>query len=233
MYAFVAIWLSSGTVRLCTNQMQCPLCNETKSRRGWRPCQWKANDPYNGEFLGCKKCQEDGVYIAQPFIQAELQELIVSLRKLVPSKAVCLRWSEFADVYITEVPVCTRKTWSHSGGLLCVRHRDPVHWVDATNGYSYFDPGNYIYARAFFLMVPTSFYNEETMGDFFESCLGLALLKANLNCDDDASRFQLSFARWIRKFVWTLYSIERLAGNSGNLGPRAWAQNCHSFWDNA
>jgi hypothetical protein len=214
--------------------MQCPLCNKTKYRRGWRPCQWRHQDPYREEFLGCRTCHEDGVYIAQPIIQTELQQLIADLPTLVPPKEVCLRWSEFADVYITDVLHDTRKTWSHEGGLRCKSCRDPVHWVEATTGYSYFDPGNYIYARAFFLMVPwaTSWYNEQTMGDLFESCMGFTLMKVNNSCNDDASRFQQSFALWMEKIVYTIYSLERLAGNPSKLGPRAWAQSCHHFWDN-
>ena len=177
--------------------MQCPTCNEERTRVYWRQSQWIHEKPVIHWFRQCKVCDLElpppwshygsnssssrptSPRTSQPaappadvaeLVPIEAMELIELMVGFQTEKA-----SKFVAAWM-DLPHKVRKAWSHSGAVQCRNATAPVHYHCHLNGRTYFDPGNWIYAVSLSLLCPELMayvnWNYETKGDICESIMG-------------------------------------------------------------
>ena len=91
------------------------------------------------------------------------------------------------------------KSLSYMGGLPAVYDFHPKHWEDYRTGVWYFDPSNYVYAKAIRVACPSfiadsGISDEETLGDCIEAVLGLE--RALTSQSQTGESYELLRTRW-------------------------------------
>ena len=91
------------------------------------------------------------------------------------------------------------KSLSYMGGLPAVYDFHPKHWEDYRTGVWYFDPSNYVYAKAIRVACPSfiadsGISDEETLGDCIEAVLGLECALMSQSETDET--YHLLFSPW-------------------------------------
>ena len=91
---------------------------------------------------------------------------------------------------------------------VCVKGDEPFHVLKEDD---YFDPGNSHYKLSFVLLFGDFGWNAESVGDIFESILGLQYLLRNYNVPD-VPGFPHSFARFLHDWCLALYRWRAATG---------------------
>ena len=205
-----------SSVRLAI--MICPRCSKLRgTRKGWRNSQWDASSPTMYPYDGCRQCHDSGPS------QQRVQDLIV-IRDLLAHDIADFQEGQ-ADFLWTMKQMYTSdyiegsskdqatffrtmkkklrnfgdwKSLNYNGGLPAVYEFHPKHWKDYMRDW-YFDPSNYVYAKAIRLACPSfidtsGFTNEETLGDCIEAVLGLECALMSQSETDET--YHLLFTPW-------------------------------------
>ena len=216
--------------------MECPRCREVCCRRFWKPSQWRAWSPYTAEFNCCRECNPDNLYVDYNDLLAEWNSCLSCVKYI--SETPGLKHIEGCLVRWMGMPKFQRKWLSYYGGLRRRGSHRSCGWPekllspleDEKPRFHYysdekvFDPGNYVYMLGTRLLWPQlrheNHWNAETLGDMWESFLGYADLPEEMLCKMSIARSSetalrsKSFARWIDAYMYSVYRLCLLGGNS-------------------
>jgi hypothetical protein len=170
--------------------MQCPVCNCLRYSRSWKPSQWAAYSAVINDFNCCKECSADGYTVAAGEQENSFAELAEVWCRLELKAGLRDKLLLVVQEWMSNIDHKTRKNWSHFGALRKRSADDStalVPWSsadasqssdDAYDKTAWFDPGNHCYWLVFKALWPTYSleWNKETVGDIFESMLGLHYL---------------------------------------------------------
>ena len=213
--------------------MQCPVCNVLRYSKDWRKSQWTAYDPFANEYLGCRQC--DGSVEATPIprdvdAHVESSHCVDNLRRLIPHTFSMTTFRNWVLHWVQKQSHGIRKARSHDGALRCRTSLDPKHFTDDV-GDHYFDPSNYIYSRALFLLSPQlhADFNIETLGDVVEDWLALKYHRLKLACPEKQVQHQpmMKFCLWIEDVAYYTYWLSRVRRDD-DLSPLKWANTMRS-----
>ena len=109
------------------------------------------------------------------------------------------------------------------GSEMCIR--------DSVTHMHFFEPGNYIYARAFHLafgpLAQHYQWNQQTLGDVFEAILGLAFLyKRQLHDSGSTLPGPLYLATWVELLVYKVCTASSLLQDHA-VDAQTWANNVY------
>ena len=188
--------------------MECPACLQVLPKKYWRPSQWICG-AVTEHFSQCKVCDgllAAPYWLAAPAaspppatapVAAPAPDTVPTVRSMpstpnVPTEALELIEllthfkADTCTVFVykwMELPRALRKEYSYSGAIRCRCDTDPQHYRCPRKKDCYFDPTNWVYALTMRLMMPNLMkevdWNMETIGDIFESILGLHYMVDN------------------------------------------------------
>lgn len=213
--------------------MQCPVCNVLRYSKDWRKSQWTAYDPFANEYLGCRQC--DASVQATPIprdvdAHVESSHCVDNLRLLIPHSFSITTFRNWVVHWVQKQSHGIRKARSHDGALRCRSPLDPKHFTDDV-GDHYFDPSNYIYSRALFLLSPQlhADFNIETLGDVVEDWLALKYHRLKLACPEKQVQHQpmMKFCLWIEDVAYYTYWLSRVRRDD-DVSPLKWANTMRS-----
>ena len=201
--------------------MQCLRCGETRYSRDWNQRQWKAWTPEVGDYNCCRQCSPDS-YVATGVQDAAFR--LKTIMKKMGNSRLRLTVVRFIVSWGSgdQPSQYVRKTWSYYGGIRKRRHehylrlRDDNDTEDIEEKHfapdEYYDPGNLVYMYAMQLMFLEIFdyvnWNCVTVGDIFESILGLYYLRSQ--CSRQQCPITLvRLAEWIDEYVSAIYEFMR------------------------
>ena len=157
--------------------MFCDGCGLWRSRKWWRPSQWKARSSTCWPYVGCKECHNSGApQQLVDLVRDSFKLRAWDLEDFGGGQAAFL--SEFRERHSLNI-----KWLSHRGAIPAVYEFHPKHWQDPRTGRWYFDPSNSVYMAAVQFACPefireSGLANEERVGDLIEAILGCGFVLA-------------------------------------------------------
>ena len=188
--------------------MICPVCNQWRVKRDWKPSQWGSKKAVTDNFNCCKVCSKDGIWSTAEQVEFN-HNMCVQAAVFVTSSKNDLRgiMATFIETWMEQLSKYARKELSYYGGIRRRTQADETILVCSSRAHAdedVFDPGNFTYDFAFQLLWPelkTQYgWNAETVGDIWESILGYSRL---------ANRV-VPLALWIDHYIYFVYSFLKL-----------------------
>ena len=185
-----------GTAASESQGLICPRCSKLRGRKGWRKSQWDASSPTIYPYDGCRQCHDSGpsqqrvqdLIVIRDLLDLEIAEFqegqadfLWTMKQMYTSDYIEGSSKDQATFFRTMKKKLRNfgdwKSLSSNGGLPAVYEFHPKHWKDYMGNW-YFDPSNYVYAKAIRLACPSFIdtsgcTNCETLVDCIEAVLGL------------------------------------------------------------
>ena len=201
--------------------MQCPVCGQAHSRKGWFAPQWNAESPIvlgtpSGDYDRCKACYRGNAALvpapaaAATAVDRKWDDHSKELcRWTVFQSQRCRRLNLFIDYWV-ERGMHNRQDLCSFGAIDFVTESDPKQYVYAQRWT--FDPMNWNYEKAFHLSWPAHVrqMNRKTIGNILESALGTRNFGDRNGWRDDAQRDVIvSVCTNISNYVNAVYQLTK------------------------
>jgi hypothetical protein len=207
--------IAMGRDDVVTGAIQCPICNTLSYKSQWKPSQWKHGKAVTDRFNCCKDCNSEGVYATTDDVVTafrELQQARKDITKVYPGKQ---GFDDFIVDWMTNKSALERKNLSYHGNITGDRMKTLVpqtpsgerqHFALPPDG---FDCGNWTYSAGM-KMISTSLviengWNQETVGDIWESILGYRKLHPA------GDQMAINIANWADPYMLKVHTFVFLA----------------------
>ena len=179
--------------------MICPVCNHWRTKKHWKPSQWKASNPVCGYYNCCNECNENSFTAQGADSQAEEATIALHHYRL-PTQEEEADFTQCVQLYAMFL-ICVNQEWlsplqlffecwvsqahewrkrlSYNGALKKTRMSEESHWSDGST--DYFDPGNHHYLQCHTALFGNRMnWSANTIGDITEGLLGYQWLLSSV-----------------------------------------------------